>query len=504
MSDETDRRTILLLVAIVALHFAIRLILFSGLQAGDDLVYSEHVQNLLTGSGFSLSTNFECRLGFILPLALFRLLFGVNAPALAAFNALCSAGTTIVAFAVGKLLFNRVIGILAALAAAIFPLNVVYSTDARPDVPAAFFLGLGLYYFLRADRGGRRLDLVWAGAWIFCAYLIKEIAIFGAAVIGFWMVAQRAFKRRYLTPAGVFLAGLILEGLVYLVWTGDFLRRFHVIQGEQGAYARTYAATTAQILERAFLAEPKLLFNPIGVGAPFVLFFPAATVLVAVWASCRWRTLSEFREIRMLFLWWLAIYLCLSFWPLKIYPYVPAMRLQMRMLEPLTIPMMVSFGYAVFRVSQWRPRLGICLCSVVVVVCLASSWILYRDARRHTDGAALAYEHLKTTIGARPGVRVYTDGRTRNLFLFWDRYAPRYEYLIGPDLPAAELQPGYVVSNPALIQLAREDHPIPNYLERPPASWHVSAFQLPGRPRLRHLLTGATPPPDEIRIYIIP
>lgn len=503
MSDEAERQTTRLLAAIVALHFAVRMILFSDLQAGDDLVYSEHVQKLLTGSGFAPSSNFACRIGFIVALAAFRLMLGINSFALAAFNVVCSAGTTVVAFAVGKLLFNRGVGLLAAASSALFPLNVVYSTDARPDVPASFLMGLGLYFFLRARGRNRPLDYVLSGFWLFVAYLVKEVAVFAAVVITLWILAERRFGKACLLTAGTFLGGLVLEGVMYAAWTGDFLQRFHVIQAEQGGYARGYAATTEQVLHAVFLREPEMLFNPSGLGWPFVLFVPWVALGVGIWTFWKGRNLPEYGSLRTVVLWGLAIYLCLSFWPLKIYPYVPAMRLQMRMLEPLGLPMLVLFAYAVWRLCGVRLRLGSAAWAVSAVLFVGASWILYRDARRQTDGAALAYARVREELGERRDLPVYLDGRTRNLFLFWDRYQPRYDYIVFPEVPAERLSKGLVICNSALIDLAREDHPIPDYVQQPPPSWSASVYRLPGRIRIRSLWTNEGRSACDLRIYRI-
>lgn len=115
------------LFAVYAVAFGLRLI--AGLLKGPNYVdngyafYAEIASTLVGGGGFCMAPNFECAVRMpLFPLIVAPFLAaGAVYPWLIVFHALVGSATAVMAYPIGAHLFNRRIGLLAAMVAAANP-----------------------------------------------------------------------------------------------------------------------------------------------------------------------------------------------------------------------------------------------------------------------------------------------------------------------------------------------------------------------------------------------
>src|SRR3989338_8998142 len=219
---------------IVLFGLLLRVLFFSGMGISDSLAYSSAANDLREGKGIDEKSvlTLSTRIGITATTALSYSLFGVNDLSAIAFALLASLGGIILVFLFGKLLFDERLGLLAAFLLAIFPFDVVYATQLNSDIPSAFFMALGVYLFLYAERKEANPSVLCTlcGVLIGIGYLIRESALLIALFFITYILYQRRLRLRYLlVPLGVLLV-LVLEALVFNQLTGDPLYRTHASQ----------------------------------------------------------------------------------------------------------------------------------------------------------------------------------------------------------------------------------------------------------------------------------
>jgi hypothetical protein len=155
-----------------------------------------------------------------------------------AFTFLCSVGMSALIFLLGKKLFDVRTGFAASLLMALFPLDILYGTRVLPDVPLAFFSGLGVLFFLYADseaeaRGSRCAGAlaraVAAGLFTGMAYLCREVGVLILVVL-LPYAAMRPLRRGplYLAMACGFALVFGMECVMHWLQCGDPLMRSHI------------------------------------------------------------------------------------------------------------------------------------------------------------------------------------------------------------------------------------------------------------------------------------
>lgn len=141
--------------------------------------------------------------------------------------------TIALVFALGRLLYGRKTGLVAAALFAAMPYHTVVSRQVLLDVPMVFFATLTLYLLARFALNGRTIWLYTAGAAMGLTFLAKEtsILLLGAAYAFFALVPQvRVRLRQLATSLGVMalvispypltlqFAGRSETGQNYLAW----------------------------------------------------------------------------------------------------------------------------------------------------------------------------------------------------------------------------------------------------------------------------------------------
>ena len=140
-------------------------------------------------------------------------LFGTGEFGLRALSALAGVATIPVAYLIGAELRGRRVGIVTAALAAVSPMLLWYSQEARAYALFALLAAVSLLYFLRVLHRGRRADSIGWGVSSALALATHYFAFFPLLVEALWLLRRRRASA-FPGLAIVVLVGLALVPLV--------------------------------------------------------------------------------------------------------------------------------------------------------------------------------------------------------------------------------------------------------------------------------------------------
>ena len=232
---------------VAAIWLALRVAYWNGFYIEDSPGYvTDAILTTVHGLGARENVN-GMNIGTYLPVALPIALFGKSEVALSLWPLLCSLlGMTSIGVLCG-ILFGRTYGLFAALLYATYPGDVFFSTVVMPDAIQAGWLSFAMLLAVLAftgpaDRKNERLW--WGGAAMGMCHLVRAgdvlllpvgaaaTALMSAGLSGNTPIPALRDSFRFVAGWAVILA---LEGLLYLVLSGDVLLRFHVVLGHYGS-----------------------------------------------------------------------------------------------------------------------------------------------------------------------------------------------------------------------------------------------------------------------------
>lgn len=179
------------------------------------------------------------RLGVVLPLTLFYSITGQNIDA-ACYLFLCfHLGLVAVTFFIGKLLYGRKAGLLAALIVAFSPLCYIFTTSILPDNSLAFWIALSLYFLIKGSKGlylatdseNSPYLYFWSGLFLGVGYLVKATALImivpAAAIIllASPTIWSANLIKSYISYGVGFLIIFLMEKLIIYAVYGELISR---------------------------------------------------------------------------------------------------------------------------------------------------------------------------------------------------------------------------------------------------------------------------------------
>lgn len=451
------RRSAIVLAVLLASAAALRTGYFTGLQIGDDIVYSRIAVDRLNGK-VDVSNTQETRTGFLLPILASYALFGPGEHSLVLYNVLCSVGLVAGVFFLARRLFGDDAAPLAALAAAVHPNLVRFASECHTDTPLALWITLALLAFhsaLDADPGARRRLL--CGVLLGWAYLHKESVVYMAPFFAghFWITRRR--WTWYLPVALPVVGVAVAEMIGYAALTGNPVERYTMVRTWHAGYMAERYRTLGSILHRQFVELPVLMFTP-WYGRTYtglVNLTCLAAGGVALWRSAP----------RPWFAWgWFAtLFACYCLWPSSLSPFLPGFFLFEWTLPVLAAPLAVLLA----SVRPVVPKAA--AVAVAAVVGLASLGTIHgtrEDGRSLSAGSREAAAWLKT----QPVARVVTDDKTIEGIDFFEGHRPSRVYI--PFQDAQDLRGTVVLVDKFWSQPGQWwSRPVPEVALHPPPTW---------------------------------
>jgi hypothetical protein len=217
-------------------------------------------------------------------------------------SAVFGLGTVVVTYHLGRLLYGRRAGIVAAAFLVVMPYHVIVSRQVLLDVPMTFFATTSLYCLARFVAGSRPLWLYSASAFLGLAFLSKEttLLLYGAVYAFLVLSADVRLRARSLLVGSAILVTTMAAFPLALALSGG------------GPTGRNYLAW--QLLRR-----PNHSWSFYFVEVPKALG-PAVVALAILSLPLLWRERS-WRE-RLLLCWILVPFLFFELWPVKGFQYL--------------------------------------------------------------------------------------------------------------------------------------------------------------------------------------
>lgn len=463
----------ILLGLILVFALILRLVFFSGIDESDSLSYTRFANMLAKGEPFEEAKTHSFRLGILFPVSILYSIFGVNEFSSNILMLLTSLGSIILVYNFGILLFNQKVGILSAFLLSFFPLDVVYSTRLMTDLPAAFFIALSVYLFLKSEkinkRASSKIYCLFSGASLGMAYLMKELSLLIGLFFIIYVLYSKKIKSRYFLIALGFILIFSIESMYFLKLTGNPFFRYSVfssdslnIISETNMYGRG-DFPSGLFHYFYFIFTDHLL-------TLFYLFIFIAIVYCIV---------NKRRETYCLLFWFVPILLYLSFGSASITKYIliPAAS---RFLFIINTPgiLLISF----FLSQNERVIKRILIPSVIALLLVTSIGYIYLSEHRFSlDDERSTYQYLKTL----PRKEIYTDYRSAKIFDYLSGYNEgnniksfnNYEFLNPEDtyaLDLSQIEDSYIIINWELVNFlasSKRGIKFPDEINDAPDNW---------------------------------
>ena len=221
---ETHSRGILaaLLVIAVAARVAVRIALGEAdFWEGSYSAYYDLARNVASGRGFCFETTCAWWPPLYPAFLALTVFAGKHYLLIVIPQAILGAGTALCAFAIGRRIFNPVVGLLACAGTALYPCYVMHDTALQETGMVKFWTALTVLLLLRAAERQRRRDWLLAGVGIGLIALTRASIVPFAGVAILWTAiwGTRGTAGRRVRNASLVLAASLAMVAPWLVRT---------------------------------------------------------------------------------------------------------------------------------------------------------------------------------------------------------------------------------------------------------------------------------------------
>ncbi len=425
---------------------------------GDDSVYTMYAYIAAHGHFVQNGDIFTVRLLNIFPIALSYVLFGVNALSSALWAIFSFLGCIVIAFLLGKELYNDYAGLLAALLVSVMPLMVVYSGTPTPNIPEAFLTGLAILALVYGHRRNSKRWYFASGAILVLSVLATPASAYIFPFAAVYLIAGILSKSIKADRTLLYLVyGIIIAGLCLMAFN-------YVNSGNPLITIRTTASvySTAGTPKEGILIDQNLNFYP-NIMFPYRVMSVLAGVFkgnispsnmwkdiylqnynyvgfyfYAVIACIAYLALAREKRAYLPVLWLILTFLVLEFGPIYIalhpFKYILTHRLD-RYLQVIAIPLALTISFAAVNAAEWFARhkmkalmaipAALMIFLIVTAIPLSLSWHSILRYETYDQRAIAGY------LNALPNsTRVYMESgfSIMQVFMHYDNMSRFYIY----------------------------------------------------------------------------
>jgi len=254
------------LIFILIFALVLRLIFFVGVGYNDDSYYLEFAETIYKGNKFipPPALSWGIRIGVFLPVVFMWKLFGISELSTSFYFILTSLGSIIVTYYIAREFFDEKIGLISALLLAIFPMNIVYSTQIGPDIPFQFFSGMAFLFFIWGEKKKKYTYSFLSGILLGVSYLVKETIILFIILFASYVILRPIFNKKffsYFSRKDILRYFLLFLGLM-VIFSIQILY-FYNLTGVwfYGEKARQYSFTHDLNKNSDLMWYPRVMFN---------------------------------------------------------------------------------------------------------------------------------------------------------------------------------------------------------------------------------------------------
>ena len=462
------------LLLILALGLTVRLHFARFYYPVGDTVnnYFPAVLNLLSGltADFPIWEQWHVRLGIILPLSFWQYVTANSIVAVPATGLLFSLLQILLTYRIGARLWNRETGLLAALLESIYPLAVIWGSQAIPDPIVSCMITAAVLLCLRA-LSANPIDAIAAGACVGLAYTAKISGLFALPIAtGIWWIRRRQSSPFTLVlGAGGFLLVLAAETAVLSILAERVVFRPHMMMGANVELFDQARISWSRYFP-GFFAAP---FWPLDRGFLFHGLFGAAAT-VAAFLGLR---APKSSELKIVIGWLLGLLLLANFAGLGFDSPIYR-KLHMRNIMFITPPACLLIAWATLHLRALVPvTYRIVLVGVPATTGLACSYLLHSSYAPYDAGHKYLIGQLEKHCKPSTTVFFHDNGSPRRMELTLNRGS--FSFIEGAH-PLRDAAPGdmavlLVSGYTPLDEIPRD---FVNTIRRPP--WqHVSELTTP-------------------------
>ncbi len=469
----TSKQT-LSLVTILLFALLLRVIFFHGISQSDPFTYSLSAWEITQGKwdpGYFFEQT--TRWGLLFPLALSYQLFGLNEFSSSLWALLTSLGTVWVGYLFAGYLKGERAALLAGITLAVFPLEITYASQPMADCPLGFWLLLSLYLFMRAEGSVTKPQMsrlfLFSGIALGLAYATKFVAILIAPFFLIVLLVRRRIEWNWLWLAGGFSVVLAIELLIFQLLTGNALKRLELIlQDNTGSMLIMHGGAMLSTSVWQYGYWLFVDFHYVGLAFIFLLLILLHRTKKywqgkeRVLANC-WQPI----------LWSVVLLLILTFYPMKVRPYLPLYKIQNYILM-FSAPLVVVLAVFLSEYTRTIQRLALLL---IFVSTLPFVYLVWEGYRAHGDNTRA----LHAFYAAHRDRPLYVHRTDQRLLQYYDEFRhnddyknyrlPSWKNDIGGNEPI-NFPHTYVALNKYLLAYHTTDK-YPAEIINPPANWHI-------------------------------
>lgn len=351
-SDSHDApQFMLLLLGIVILGVILRITFFSGYVSGDDAAYIAKAFQYSAGDLTPPYSHWGGRIFVVLTTTLSYLVFGVSELSTVLVPFILSVGGIVVAFYLGKELFDSQVGLLAAGFTAFIPAEVLFASHLFPYASLSFLTALSLLLFLKGQRLNNFTLVFVAGLMMGLAYLSRVTALYCGLFFVLMIIWNKKIDRSYFVYVGGLIGILLLEAVWSYFQSGEPFYRFtHILMNRAGIAGEETklieaAATKEWSQPLSWYFEPFIrpIFEQEFGG--FFLFLWPVIIYQLIW--------GKNRKVKLLLLWIIPLFLYISYGSTSPVDYRTLRRLP-RYYSIIIIPCMVLMAYQVAALTNLK------------------------------------------------------------------------------------------------------------------------------------------------------
>lgn len=411
LKQIVSEKYFLIMAIVVMVAIIIRFCFFIGFGLGDDPIYAMVVNNIMYGGFKALDLNYimNYRIGLYLPIWLFFKVFGLSDFSFVLYPLLASLGSIVVIYFIGKELFNKETGIIAAILMAFCPFDAVFASTMTIDIVGSFFVALSFFLFLKGhnEKSWRCiLYFTFASVVIIYNYMLKEpsvLILFCFACIT--LINIRAFKRHLVFYGSVSIL-LLSSFIVDYYLTGNYLNHLHILGAQSAKAMGRYRDVLLEYIWWMFYRMPdgSLLF-----GYFFHILLPALVFVGVMRFGCSYTVI----------IWLLSIFILHELLPSQFeLPYRPAPRFP-RYAHAFLIPSVLIIAAMLYSLLEWKKYLFAGGIAALIISSIIESHILFKTwAEPFSD----TEEASKFMVSLDPKKRIVADGWFYNRFTFDTEY----------------------------------------------------------------------------------
>ena len=331
----------------------VRVLYFTGMAMGDDTEYAAQViAHAMSGAWPPVAAHWNTRVGLTLPTTAVVWLLGPHPFAFVAWPLLAGILKVLVCLRIARSFTNARTAYLAAILAAVSPLEVIYSTHLFPDVIVGLFSTLSIWCWVLALREDERRWYVWSGAFLAAGYLCREtVLVEGPIYLALWALEGRIRRPRLLWAALPPALILLLESGVYALTAGTPFYRWESIANQMAGDDMMSSS-----LGGGFLTDPILM----AIASHEFGLFMVPSLIVAAYSVWAWPSM------RPLAVWLIVGFVWLSYGTTIPTNWHPLHR-DPRYLAVLTVPCTILLAQALTSLDRrvaWPIGIGLVVSSL--------------------------------------------------------------------------------------------------------------------------------------------